>query len=409
MTLSPKLYWIACIGTIFEMYDFTLYSLMASTLATVFFPFSPHNGIFYAYGILAVGYAARPIGAMLAGNFGDLMGRKAMLLITISAMAAPSLFIIGLPGYAHAGISSAIILMVLRTMQGLAVGGEFSGSVVFIGEFSTDRDRTKNTAMIIMSINIGVLLAMAVSYVVFHSLTPTDVLAWGWRSAYFLGGIIALIGVYLRFKAVETPDFLALKEQQALARIPMMALLKQHFSAVMRGLLLMLSVSAMLGVLLVFLPNYLTRFYPGNHAHAIFLSIIFVVLLCVAIVVGGYLSLRWDKRFMFRVGLMSLIVCSWPLFYVLSLGALWLTIAALFVLAVMASLLLSTFSSILFDLFPANVRYSGMSTTYNIPIGIITGLTPLLVVILMRDYHSFLAPAWYIIGFSLLSLCGELL
>lgn len=224
--LSPsdlrKVVVASSVGTVFEWYDFFLYGTLAVFFSSLFFPSGNDTAAFLAsLATFGAGFAVRPFGALVFGRLGDLVGRKHTFLITIVIMGLATAAIGFVPTYEHVGILAPIILVSLRLLQGLALGGEYGGAIVYVGEQCPSNRRGEFTGWIQAAASVGLLLALIVIWACRSLLTVEEFRSWGWRIPFFLSFILLMVSVYIRLKLHETPAFLKLKEQGALSRAPL--------------------------------------------------------------------------------------------------------------------------------------------------------------------------------------------
>ncbi|MFE5700504.1 MFS transporter [Rhodococcus koreensis] len=229
------------IGTSLEWYDFFLYgSAAALVFSHVFFPgFDPKTGTLLAFATFSIGFIARPVGGVIAGHYGDRVGRKNVLLVTISLMGATTVGIGLVPSYDSIGIAAPILLIICRLVQGIALGGEWAGGALMIAERAPDARRGYLTSFVQVGVPIGTLLSTAVLFIMSAVLSDEDFLQWGWRIPFLLSIVVVAVGVYIRRQVAETPAFLAMKEDEEVVetadkRPPIIQVLKEQPKDVLR-------------------------------------------------------------------------------------------------------------------------------------------------------------------------------
>jgi MFS family permease len=213
-TEERRVIFAASLGTVFEWYDFYLYATLAPFFAALFFPKGNDTAaLLAAFATYAAGFLVRPFGALVFGRLGDLAGRKHTFLLTIVVMGVSTFGVGLLPTYETIGMAAPVILVTLRLLQGLALGGEYGGAAIYVAEHSSDEDRGKNTSWIQTTATIGLLLALVVIFVTRQSMSSDDFAAYGWRIPFLLSAILVVLALYIRLRLQETPLFARLKEQ----------------------------------------------------------------------------------------------------------------------------------------------------------------------------------------------------
>ena len=211
----------SAIGTVIEWYDFYLYAVLATFLAPVFFPGDPTAQILSALATFGAGFAVRPFGAIVFGHIGDKTGRKVAFLLTVSIMGGATVLVGLLPGYAQIGILAPLILVTLRMLQGLALGGEYGGAAIYVAEHAPDEKRGLFTSWIQTTATIGLFLALAVILVFRLTLGNEAFAEWGWRIPFLLGAVLVVLALYIRLRLQETPLFTRAKEQGKTSSAPL--------------------------------------------------------------------------------------------------------------------------------------------------------------------------------------------
>jgi MFS family permease len=248
----------ALIGTSIEWYDFFIYGLAAALVfAPQFFPkASPVASTLAALGTFAVGFLARPIGGAIAGHFGDRIGRRPMLVVTLLLMGGASILIGLLPTYAQIGVAAPVLLVTLRLLQGLAVGGEWGGAVLMSTEHAPSGRRGWYGSFVQLGVPVGLVTSNLVFLLVSLSTSTEQFASWGWRIPFLLSAALVLVGLYVRLRVDETPEFAAHKARGATLRMPIAQVLRQHWRTVLLGLLIPMGTTGLGYVSLVFLLSY---------------------------------------------------------------------------------------------------------------------------------------------------------
>ena len=246
------------VGGVLEMYDFVLFIFLAPILAHNFLPKqNPTIALMYTLVIFAVGYLVRPLGGVLFGHFGDRVGRKRGLLVAITLMGVATVAIGCLPSYQQVGIASTILLLLCRLVQGVAVGGDLPGALIFTGEHSSERTIAFNCSLVFLGINLGSLLAAGSVACLHYGLATQAMLSWGWRLPFLASAMLFLLGRYMRKRAPESADFLHQQNAKQLYRRPLVALWNQHSTLISRGCGLLSLFAMCISLLFLYMPNFL--------------------------------------------------------------------------------------------------------------------------------------------------------
>jgi MHS family shikimate/dehydroshikimate transporter-like MFS transporter len=400
------------IGCTIEWYDFFLYGVFASLVFNkLFFPtFDPIVGTLIAYTTFAVGFVARPVGGLLFGHFGDRIGRKQMLIVTLVIMGVATFAIGLLPTYAQLGPWAAVLLLLLRLAQGIGIGGEWGGAVLMATEYAPKGRRGFFGSMPQGGLCAGLFLSTAV--VALLTRLPEDqFLAWGWRVAFFISAILVALGIYIRSRIAETPVFEKVLETQRVAPVPFFELLRGSSRQVLIGMGARYAEGVAFNAYAVFAISYLAntlKFPRGIVLWAVACASL-VMLVCVPIC--GALSDRYGRRLVYGIGTVSMALVSIPAFYVMSttksIAAVWLAI--IIPLGVVYALMYGPEASLFAELFEPRVRYSGVSFVYQFSGIFASGLTPIvLTYLLARSGTSPLLIVCYIAFTCLISLLSIL-
>jgi MFS family permease len=399
---------LSALGGTLEYYDFIIYVFFASVIGKLFFPADMSDGLreLQTFGIFAAGYLARPLGGLVFGHYADKLGRKRMFTLSVLMMAVPTVLIACLPTYASIGLAAPMLLLLMRLLQGAAVGGELTGSWVFVGEHVPARHYGFGLGTLTAGITGGILLGSLVSGAIDRHFTPAEVNGYGWRLAFVLGGVFGLVSAYLRRFLSETPVYKAMQAQRRLAReMPLKTVLRDH-----RGTLLYIAaqtwaLSAAIGVVLLLAPVYLQKLYGMPAAQALAANSVATTAVLVGCILAGWLSDRVGVRRVMFVGWSGLLVTSYLFFAGLPASQSWVVlhygITGLFVGTV------ATVPIVCVRAFPAAIRSTGLSFGYNVSYAVFGGLTPLLVSYLLR--LDPMAPAHYVGALCIVGAASALL
>lgn len=394
------------IGNILEWYDFSLYGYFAPVIAKLFFPTTDKFlSLLATFGVFAIGFLMRPLGAVIFGYFGDRTGRKKTLATAVMLMAIPTTLIGLLPTYAHIGISAGILLLICRLLQGLAVGGEFTGSIVYITEHAPNRLRGMYGSWTMFSAFTGLLIGSGVGAIM-SALLPAEALSsWGWRIPFLMGLLLGVVGLYLRLRMPETPNFLAMKAKQEILKNP----LNQAFKVAIRpmvmsvGLVFLPAMSFYL--LFVFLSSYMTAFLHLPLHISLTVNTLSMLGIILVIPWVGLLSDKIGRKPVLQIGALGFIIFSYPLFLLLQQATFTSVLLAQLSFAILVSFAYAAIPATLVELVATNVRYTAMSFPYNLSNAIFGGTAPLVATYLIEKTGNPLAPSLYLIFAALVMFC----
>ncbi|WP_294904512.1 MFS transporter [Tatumella sp. UBA2305] len=393
----------SAIGQILEWYDFFLYGTAAALVfGDLFFPVSknPLAGTIAAYASLALGFVARPLGGVICGYLGDKYGRKKVMTATIALMGL-STFIMGLlPNYQQIGIAAPVILITLRMIQGLAVGGEWSGSILVISENTHRSKRGFFSAMSPCGSVMGFVLSSGV-FIFSQAVSGTAFNQWGWRIPFLLSIVLTIIGLYLRFTLKESADFEAIKRQDKVEKSPLIAAIKQHPKAILTVFGLRLGEGCASWIFFAFSIAY--GKYLGLSGDFILSSLTLSMFTMIPFsLLAGYMTDKYGRKTIYLAGSILALLYAYPFFLLLDTKQPGLVILALILAnGVILGLLEGAQPAFISELFPANIRYSGIGLGREISSVIGAGLAPLIATSLLATFNSAIPIAIYL-GFMVL-------
>jgi len=369
------------IGSAIEFYDFILYATAASLVFNkVFFAnLDPAVAIFASFSTLAVGYLARPVGGVVFGHFGDKLGRKGVLITSMLMMGIATTLIGLLPTTAQAGMLAPIALIVLRIVQGLAVGGEWGGAMLMALEHSPKERRGFAASFANMGGPAGAVLAtLAVSAV---SVLPSgEFLSWGWRIPFLISIVLIAIGLVIRLKVAESPLFLALENKAEEKKIPLMEVLTKYPMSVIKGTLVGMSSYTVQGLMTVWAISFVVENVGMDRTGVLNVKAVGAALTVVGIWFAARYSDKLGRRPVMFAGIIAGAVLALPMMWMLELGELWLFAIALFVAnGVIQAAIFGPFGAFAAELFPTRIRYTGASLVYQLSSTLGAGFTPMIV------------------------------
>ena len=389
----------ASVGNTVEWFDFAVYGYLAVTLGAVFFPSEdPTISLLSSFAVFGVAFVMRPLGGLFFGPLGDRIGRQRTLATVIILMSVSTFAIALLPGYATIGIWAPILLVAARLLQGFSAGGEFGGASAFIAEYSPDNRRGFLVSWLEFSTLIGFILG-STSVLVLSSVLSEDALtSWGWRIPFLLAGPLGLIGLYIRLRLDDTPEFRALESAGEVSQSPFKETITQNWRPILQVAGLVIIQNAGFYIVLTYMQTYITE-QLGFSTTSASLSTVLTLLVGMALIPPlGALSDRVGRKPVLMASCVGFVVLTYPLFLLLNAGSLAGAIAAHVALGALLAVYLSTTIAALTELFPTRVRYGGFSIGYNISVAIFGGAAPFLATYLISVTGNPLSPAFYLIA-----------
>jgi MFS transporter, MHS family, proline/betaine transporter len=382
------------IGNLVEWYDFALYGAFATIIAQTFFRDADGtDGLLAAFGVFGLAFVARPAGALLFGHLGDRVGRRRALTAGVLLMAVATAGIGALPGPAAIGVAAPVALVLLRTLQGVSVGGEYGGSAAFVVEHAPPGRRGWYGAWQWASVGLGLAMGIGVAAALSAALPAPALQSWGWRLPFLLALPLGGVGLYLRTHVSETPAFREVQLTDAVSDDPLVEAWRTRRPSVLVGLGLVAAVAVTFNVFYVFLPSALAASGRASLAHALGAALVGLTFGSLCAPLAGHLSDRVGRRPLLRVGTVVLLLAVIPAASSIARGdAIGLLLGYTAVGLPLGSLALSTF---LAELFPTRLRYSGLSLTYGVGSAIFGGTAPLVATLLLRGTGDLRAGAWY--------------
>jgi len=397
------------IGTALEWYDFTVYNIMAALVFNhVFFPsFDPLVGTILAFSTYAVGYISRPLGGFVFGHLGDVAGRKAVLIITLVIMGVTTALMGLLPGYALWGIWSPILLVALRFVQGIALGGEWAGAVLLSMEHGDAGKRGRNASFAQVGPSCGTLIGTGFITLVTVMMSGEQFQEWGWRIPFLLSLLLVLFGLWLRRGVEETPTFVAMQAEHKTTHTP----LKEVFVNYPKELLIAggsrIGSDVLYALVVVFTLTYVTTVLQLPRPLALAATMLGAIGNAITVPMFGALSDKWGRRPVYITGALLAVLWSFVFFVLLDS-----TQPVLIVLAVIGGLLIHAMmygpqAAFVTEQFPGHVRYAGSSLAYTLAGILGGGFAPLIITSLFKEMGSTLWVSLYVslaLGITLLAL-----
>jgi metabolite-proton symporter len=394
------------VGTTIEWYDYFLYGTMAALVFNSLF-FQSENpvvGLILSFASFAVAFFVRPLGGVIFSHFGDKIGRKKMLILTLFLMGGATILIGLLPTYEVIGVWAPILLVTLRIVQGIAMGGEWGGAILLAVEYAPEGKRGFFGSVPQMGSPIGMLLGTLVVTIVTSVLSESQFLAWGWRIPFILSIFLVFVGLWIRKGIDETPVFKESQKKGEVAKVPLFHTLRYHWKAVLIAVGAKVVETGPYFIFAVFIITYATKYL--GYSSTIALNAVTLGALVAAILIPfvGALSDRIGRKPLFIWATVVTILFAFPYFYIISLGSAWLIIGTMlaFALWVPTTAVLGTLFS---EIFSTNVRYTGISIGYMIGGALFGGTAPLIATLLLDRFNDSSAPvALFIIVMGVISL-----
>ncbi|MGO2933661.1 MFS transporter [Microbacterium sp.] len=396
------------IGTTVEWFDFFAYSTAAAlVLNALFFPdFDPLVGTILAFGGIAVGYFGRPLGSIVFGHFGDRIGRKRMLVISLVTMGAATFAIGLLPTYEVLGIAAPLLLMALRFVQGFALGGEWGGAVLLVVEHAEPRRR----AFLGSFPQVGLALGLTLSTLIFIPLValPGDAFeSWGWRIPFLISAVLVLVGLFIRLRISETPEFEAMRSAGDQARVPLWETLKTHTAQVILAALSFAVIGAVFYMLFTFSLTYGTEFIGHGQSEMLTIATVCSLLALVGLPLAGWLADRYGVWRVFAIGTVISIVLAFPAFWLIDTGSIVAAYVAYIATTVGFCATYGILGVLYAQAFEVRIRYTGMSLALGIGTIIGSAFVPVIYLELLNVFQSSWAIALYMVVAGVVTLIAS--
>ncbi len=387
------------VGTTIEWYDYFLYGTAAALVfPQIFFPNSSAlDGTLMAFATYAVGFFARPFGGIVFGHFGDRIGRKAMLVTTLTMMGLATFLMGLLPGHAQIGVWAPILLVTLRVVQGFGVGGEWGGAVLMAVEHGKPGRRGFYASWVQAGVPVGMLLAAGV-FAIFSSMNEKAFLAWGWRVPFLLGGLLLAVGTFIRLKVMESPVFERLQAERATQSptekatkkesLPIVEVLRTQWREVLLAMGARFAENACYYLFTVVSISFAVDWLDLEKSMILKGIMIACVVQLMVIPLFGMLSDRVGRRPVYLAGAFLVLIFAWPFFLMLESRETWLIWLALIIGLVAHSLMYAPQAAFFSELFGTGVRYTGASLGYQVASPLAGGLAPFICIWLLGKYDG---------------------
>ncbi|MDN7528638.1 MFS transporter [Burkholderia orbicola] len=395
---NSRLATASMIGTSLEWYDFTIYNTLAALVFNhLFFPsVDPLAGTILAFSTYAVGYVSRPLGGFVFGNLGDRIGRRAVLMLTLVLMGVTTALMGALPTYAQAGILSPILLVALRFVQGVALGGEWAGAVLLSVEHGDQKRRGLSASWTQIGPSFGTLLGTGCIALVTLSTTSDTFLSWGWRVPFAASALLVAFGFWVRRGVDETPQFEQLAESHATAEVPVADVLKYHWKRLLIAGGSRIGSDVLYALIVVFTLTYVTTVLHLSRPVALTAVMIGTACNALAVPFFGALSDRFGRRPVYLAGAIAGIVWAFVFFTLLDSARPVAIVAAAAIGLVIHAVMYGPQGAFVTEQFPTRVRYAGSSLAYTLAGIVGGGFAPLVIAALFRQTGTTTAVSLYV-------------
>ena len=403
------------VGTAIEFYDFYAYGTAAANyFPHIFFSAKDNPTVALLMSLLtfAIAFIARPLGSLIFGHFGDRLGRKRMLMLTVWMMGIATALIGILPSFASIGWWAPVLLVTLRAIQGFAVGGEWGGAALLSVESAPKNKKAFYSSGVQVGYGVGLLLSTGLVSLISQLTTDEQFLSWGWRIPFFLALPLGIIGLYLRHALEETPAFqqhvdkMEQGDREGLQDGPKVSfkeIATKHWRSLLTCIGLVISTNVTYYMLLTYMPSYLSHNLHYSEDHGVLIIIAIMVGMLFVQPVIGMLSDRFGRRPFILIGSVALFGLSIPAFIMINSNVLGLIFAGLLLLAVVLNCFIGVMASSLPAMFPTHIRFSALASAFNISV-LIAGLTPTLAAWLVESTQNLMMPAYYLMVVALIGL-----
>ncbi|MES2070180.1 MAG: MFS transporter [Pseudomonadota bacterium] len=400
----------ASIGNALEFYDLLIYGYFAIVIGKLFFPAENETtSLLLSVGTFGISFVMRPLGAIILGSYADRAGRKPSLTLSISIMMLGTAMIAFAPTYSQIGIASPIIIIVARMLQGFSTGGEFGAATAFMVEHADGKRRGFFASWQLSTQGLATVLAAGISALLSYTLTDGQLNDWGWRIAFGFGLLVGPVGLYIRNQIDETPEFKKIKATKP-EKSPLHVVLVRDSVNLLLGIGVVSGATAFNYVHKLYMPTYALKQLHIPATSSFLGAMMTGLILMLTAPVFGMLSDRYGRFKVLSIALLLIGCTSYPLFLILNT---WPTFTTLIVVQLLVGLLIAAclgpIPAMLSDIFPTSTRGTGLALSYNFSVTLFGGFAPLLVTWMIAATESKLAPSFYVIGTSIISVTAVLI
>ncbi|HCU06936.1 MAG TPA: MFS transporter [Holosporales bacterium] len=408
---SIKAIIVGSFATMFEWYDYALYGYFSPIIAKLFFPAAgTYESLMMTFSVFAIGFLIRPLGAIIFGYIGDRLGRRYALSLSVMLMALPTALIGMLPTYNNAGMCAPIILIILRLIQGLAVGGNYGGAFVYVIEHAPKTQKCLAGSCLMVGTIGGILLGSATSSLFTWALSEESLLLWGWRLPFIFGLLATMAGLYIKKNIPETPVFQNVKEDEHQSKkIPILDIFKDYKKQVCLSILAILPDVIGIYMMFFFMTTYLIEIIGWQAETALTMNTINLAIMVILIPFFGYLSDRIGGIKIMKAVSISFVLFSIPCFILLSksTGGILAPLAQT-VFSITIGAYYGAMPATIVNTFPSRIRYSASAFSFNVAAAIFGGTTPWICTFLIKNTGVLISPAYYLVLTGIVSFCALL-
>jgi len=394
------------LGNGLEWYDYALYGHMSVVFSKLFFSFGPDadptQSLILTYLTFAVGFISRPLGAVLFGRIGDKFGRKRALTASMILMAIPTGCIGLLPTYEAIGFAAPIMLLIIRIVQGLSLGGAFSGSMSYVVEHADPKARARTGSVTMLSLVIGFLIGSLVSTAFSTILSPESFISWGWRVPFFFGVLIGVVGFWIRNHGDESPAYKEAKESGGLSDNPVKEAFVKHPKKMFQGFAFYLFVTVPFYSIAIYMIGYTQKHLGFSAKDALQINSMAMVAMFIPIWFSAKMADKYGRRPVLMAAIVAMALVLYPVFQLMQGGSYWEVAVAQALLAFILGAYLAPIPALLVELYPTRIRYTGMSLAYNF-CAIAGGFTPSIAEMLIRDTGDPISAMYLMFGAAFVS------
>jgi MHS family proline/betaine transporter-like MFS transporter len=385
------------VGNILEWYDFSLYAFLAPIFAKLFFPHANHaTALILVFGVFAAGFVVRPLGGIVFGHIGDRYGRAVALQLTVLCMSISTMLTGFLPTFDNLEKTAVGFLLLMRLLQGLCMGGEFAGAIVYLGEIAPPGKRGFIASFANTGSNIGILMATGMTAFFMSHLTAGQMSQWGWRVLYITGGALGFIFLMFRRNMAETPVFKKCQKNERSLQLPIKQIIHYSKWPVLKVMLFVCMGSSLFYVAYVYLPTYLHDYAGMSMPQTLYLMTAYNTLSLLLLPLFGFISDQYGRRNCLLLIAMLTVLFSGVSFYLMLKQSFFLVIMGSFLITSFSTMEQAVMPATLVVNFPEENRYTGLALGYNLAYALFGGAAPLLLSCLIVDTGSLFSPAYYL-------------
>jgi len=387
------------IGTTVEWYDFFLYGTAAALVFPhLFFPGqSAYSGVLASFATQFVGFGARPIGAAIFGHFGDRIGRRSTLVTTLMLMGIATFLIGLLPSRASIGLAAPLLLVLLRVIQGIGVGGEWGGSVLLAMEWGSQRRRGFMASWPQLGVPLGLLLSTGMVKLM-ESVAGDSFDTWGWRVPFLVSIVLVGIGLYVRLQVMESPAFSEVKKQEAVLKLPVLEVIRTQPRELLTSAFVRMSEQAPFYLFITFVLTYGTKHLGLTRGDLLNDTLVAAAVGCISVPLWGHISDLIGRRLTYGIGIAGTAIFAFPYFGLLNTKSSGLVLIAIVLSLVLHDIQYGPQAALIAESFGTNLRYSGAGIGYQLASVIAGGPAPLIAAAILEHTNSSTGISWYIIG-----------